>query len=240
MCGRFTLTNPAPWLAEIIGTKSAEKRNIAPRYNIAPGMRVHIVRSWKGRVREAALVLWGLTPFWVTRLDFNAKTINARVETVAQKPAFRAAFRHRRCLIPADGFYEWAGNARKKRPYFIHLNGRAPFAFAGIWESWRGADGAVLETCAILTSEANEKLAALHPRMPVILPKDAYRDWLDPRESRPQAVHALLRHPPPDVFTYYPVSDRVNSVRNDDRTCLEHRAAEEDAPDRQGSLFGDV
>ncbi len=241
MCGRFTLTDPAPWLAEILGVHdSARMGEISPKYNVAPGTDVAIVRSGARKKRELALARWGLVPFWAKSPDFGAKTINARAETAAQKPAFRAAFRYRRCLIPADGFYEWAGDGREKQPFFIHLQERKPFAFAGLWESWSGADGGSMETCTILTTRANQKLTELHPRMPVILPENSYEDWLHPGGRRPlDTLHALLQPYSADAFAYYPVSKRVNSPRNDDPACLERRPAEEkSAGARQGLLFG--
>ena len=240
MCGRFTLIEAIPWLAEILGLENPDSAGkVPPRYNVSPGTEVVIVRSRENKPRELALARWGLVPFWAKDADFGARTINARSETAAEKPAFRAAFRYRRCLIPADGFYEWAGSGRKKQPWFIHLADRKPFAFAGLWESWTGADGSVLETCTILTTEANEKLAELHHRMPVILPGASYADWLNPRENRAKVLQPLLKPYPSDAFTYHPVSDRVNSPRNDDAACIERREEEKEPPQLQGSLFGD-
>ena len=240
MCGRFTLIEAIPWLAEIMGLENPENAgDVPPRYNVSPGTEVAIVRSRENKPRELALARWGLVPFWAKDPDFGARTINARSETAAQKPAFRAAFRYRRCLIPADGFYEWAGSGRKKQPFFIHLENGKPFAFAGLWESWTGADGSVLETCTILTTEANEKLSELHHRMPVILPEASYADWLNPRENRAKVLQPLLKPYPSEAFAYYPVSERVNSPRNDDAACIERREEEENPPQLQGSLFGD-
>ena len=240
MCGRFTLIEAIPWLAEILGLENPENvGKVPPRYNVSPGTDVAIVRSPENKPRELALARWGLVPFWAKEPDFGARTINARSETAARKPAFRAAFRYRRCLIPADGFYEWAGSGRKKQPFFIHLENGKPFAFAGLWESWTGADGSVLETCTILTTEANEKLAELHHRMPVILPEASYADWLNPRENRAKVLQPLLKPYPADAFAYYPVGERVNSPRNDDAACIERREEEKEPPQLQGSLFGD-
>ena len=222
MCGRFTLIEAIPWLAEILSLENPENiGSVPPRYNVSPGTDVAIVRSRENKPRELALARWGLVPFWAKEPDFGTRTINARSETAARKPAFRAAFRYRRCLIPADGFYEWSGGGRKKQPWFIHLENRRPFAFAGLWESWTGADGSVLETCTILTTEANEKLAELHHRMPVILPEATYADWLNLSENRAKALQPLLKPYPAEAFSYYPVSERVNSPRNDDAACLE-------------------
>lgn len=240
MCGRFTLIEAIPWLAEIMGLENPENvGSVPPRYNVSPGTDVAIVRSREDKPRELALARWGLVPFWAKDPDFGARTINARSETAAQKPAFRAAFRYRRCLIPADGFYEWSGSGRKKQPFFIHLGDRKPFAFAGLWESWTGADGSVLETCTILTTQANEKLTELHHRMPVILPEASYADWLNPRENRAKVLQPLLKPYPAGAFTCYPVSERVNSPRNDDAACIERYEEEKEPPQLQGSLFGD-
>lgn len=243
MCGRFTLTKPIPWLAEILDAKNTESVGSVPsRYNVAPGTDIAIVRAKESTdkdERELALARWGLVPFWAKDPDFGARTINARSETASQKPAFRAAFRYKRCLIPANGFYEWAGSGRKKQPFFIHLEERKPFAFAGLWESWTGADGSVLETCTVLTTEANEKLAELHHRMPVILPEESYAEWLNPGENRAKAIQELLKPYPSETFSYYPVSERVNSPRNDDPSCIERHAEQEKPLEIQGSLFGD-
>ncbi len=237
MCARFTLTQLILWLAEILDIKDPEKvGSVLPRYNVSPGTDIVVVRSRENKPRELALARWGLVPFWAKDTGFGARTINARSETAAEKPAFRAAFRYRRCLIPTDGFYEWSGSGRKKQPWFIHLQDKKTFAFAGLWESWTGADGSVLETCSILTTEANEKLAELHPRMPVILPEASYADWLNPRENRAKVLQPLLKPYPSEAFSYYPVSERVNSPGNDDAACLERR--EEEPPQLQGSLFG--
>ena len=196
MCGRFTLTKPIPWLAEIMDLDNPEQvGNALPRYNVSPGTDIAIVRSRENKPRELALARWGLVPFWAKDPDFGAKTINARSETAARKPAFRAAFRYRRCLIPADGFYEWAGSGRKKQPWFIHLENGKPFAFAGLWESWTGADGSVLETCTILTTEANEKLGrtaspdARHPAGGVLC--GLAEPGREPREGSPAAAQAI-------------------------------------------------
>ena len=245
MCGRFALTTPIPWIAEILYLKNPDSvESVPPRYNVSPGTDILIVRAKKPtdrNEREFALsrVRWGLVPFWANGADFGARTINARSETAARKPAFRAAFRYRRCLIPADGFYEWSGSGRKKQPWFIHLEHGKAFAFAGLWESWTGADGSVLETCTILTTQANEKLSELHHRMPVILPEASYADWLNPRENHAKTLEPLLKPYSSDAFSYYPVSERVNNPINDDVACLEIHAEGKETPQRQGSLFGD-
>ncbi len=231
MCGRYTLTKPAPWLLEILGGEPAGE--LLPRYNIAPGQEVPIVRASPAGACELALARWGLVPPWAQDPSLGTRAINARSETAAQKPAFRAALRRRRCLLPADGFYEWAREGGRKRPYFISLRDGAPFAFAGLWEAWSAPGGSALESCAILTTEANERLRAIHPRMPVILPRQAHGLWLDSTAEDPERLLPLLRPWPAEETAARPVSLRVNDVRNDDPACL----APPESP-RQASLFG--
>jgi len=244
VCCRYTLTKAPPWLAELLGG-ARPVGAIPPRYNIAPGTDVVILRAGGEAGRELALARWGLVPAWAKDPAFGARAINARSETAAEKPAFRAAMRYRRCLVPADGFYEWAGAGRRKRPHHIRLPGMAPFAFAGLWERWTAPDGGVLESCAILTTGANERLRPIHPRMPVILPREAYETWLDPALEKPGAVAGLLRPYPAEATEACPVGLRVNDVRNDDPACLapaEEQAGEEKKaapPSAQPSLFGE-
>ncbi|MCS7040325.1 MAG: SOS response-associated peptidase, partial [Anaerolineae bacterium] len=180
MCGRFTLTASGDELASLFDLEQAP--NLEPRYNIAPTQPVAVVRlDREGRRREFTLMRWGLIPSWAKDIHIGNRLINARAETLTEKPAFRTAFRRRRCLIPANGFYEWQKpTAGRKQPYFIGLPDRRPFAFAGLWEHWEGADGSVLDSCAIITTAANERVRVLHDRMPVILERTDFGDWLDP------------------------------------------------------------
>lgn len=209
MCGRFTLAVDAsqlqdafPWL-EIGG-------EITPRYNIAPNQPVAVVPN-DGRNR-LDFFLWGLIPSWAKDPRIGSRLINARAETLAEKPAFRAALRRRRCLILADGFYEWRKEAdgRTKTPVYICLKSRAPFAFAGLWEVWQSPDGSEVLSCTIITTPPNELLAGIHNRMPAILPSQAYAQWLSPEEVSPSVLKALLRPYPSEEMLAYPVSPRVN------------------------------
>lgn len=221
MCGRFTLRAPAHVLAAAFGV--AAGANLAPRYNIAPTQPVAAVRGTPapagGRSRAFALLRWGLIPAWARDAAIGVRLINARAETVAEKPAFRAAFRARRCLVLADGFYEWQRTAGGKQPWFIHRADDAPFAFAGLWERWSGPDGAAIESCAIVTTRANARLAAIHDRMPAILSPEGADLWLAP-DQPPARLAALLRPAPDDALIAHPVGRRVNSPAHDDPACL--------------------
>src|SRR5579864_5897314 len=176
MCGRYVVTSPPGALRTLFGYE--EEPNFPPRYNVAPAQPIAIVRLVGGK-RQFALVRWGLLPSWVKDPRTFSLLINARGETVLEKPAFRAAMKRRRCLIPADGFYEWQAEGGRKRPFFIHAKTGAPLAFAGLWETWTGPNGEELETAAIVTTRANSTLAPIHERMPVIVPPEAFDLWLD-------------------------------------------------------------
>jgi len=215
VCGRFTLTSSAEQLAEHF--EAPVDLELAPRYNIAPGQPVYVVR---GAERELALTRWGLVPHWASDPGLGQRMINARSETVAEKPAFRAAFRRRRCLLPADGFYEWAETGASKQPYHIQLHDEAPFGMAGLWESWQGAEGESLETCTILTTDAAPSIEHLHARMPVILGRADFACWLDPEIQKPQALLPLLAPVQSNRLRFHPVSTRVNQIRFDDAECL--------------------
>lgn len=211
MCGRYTLTTPdlTP-IGEALGVRLPP---VTVSYNIAPGRPVPIIRVGS-QGYELVYVRWGLVPHWSKAPKSEYSTINARAETVAVKPAFRDAFRRRRCLVPADGFYEWQKRDGTKQPFYIHRRDRKPFAFAGLWERWEG-EGETLETCAIIVTGANALMRPIHERMPVILPEAFYRLWLDPRASR-DALSALLVPYAGDTLVAEPVSTRVNNPRNDD------------------------
>ena len=216
MCGRYTLTTPGDVLAPVLGLESAPE--LAPRYNIAPSQQVPIVRAGPGRRRELAMVRWGLVPHWAKEAAIGNRLINARAETLGEKPAFRDSFRRRRCLIAADGFYEWQKLEQGKRPYLLRLADGSPFAFAGLWSSWRDpGSGDPLETCAIVTTTPNELAATVHDRMPVILPPAAFTAWLDP--DSPSPVELLVPFPA-DRMTAFPVSRRVNDPSYDGPDCV--------------------
>jgi putative SOS response-associated peptidase YedK len=194
--------------------------NLPPRYNIAPTQDVAVVRyAREGDGRELVLLRWGLVPFWAKDVVVGYKMINARAETIGEKPAFRHAFRQRRCLVVADGFYEWAKTLTgRKQPFFMTVADDRPFAFAGLWESWSSPKGERIESCAIIVTQANEMLRPIHDRMPAILDGDHFDSWLDMKAPLTD-VKALLR-PFPGAMTLFPVSSRVNAVRNDDPDCL--------------------
>jgi putative SOS response-associated peptidase YedK len=174
-----------------------------------------------GQPREIAMLHWGLIPFWAKDTKIGARLINARSETAAEKPSFRAAFQRRRCLVIADGFYEWQKQNGTKQPFFIHLRDQRPFAFAGLWERWQGPDADMIESCTLLTTEPNDLLRLVHNRMPVILHPDDYTLWLDPEVGQRDLLQPLLRPFPAQEMGAYPVSRFVNSPDNDTPKCIE-------------------
>ncbi len=222
MCGRFTLATPGQTVAELFELSAAPE--LKPRYNIAPTQPVAVVRAGPGG-RELVAVHWGLIPSWSKEASIGARMINARGETVAEKPAFRGPFRSRRCLVIADGFYEWKREGDGKQPYFIAMKDRRPFAIAGLWDRWTPAGGEPVESCTIVTTTPNEVLAPIHDRMPVILPPGVHAVWLDPALRTSERLQPLLQPLAASEMTAYPVSPRVNSPRNDDRDCIAPLAA---------------
>jgi Uncharacterized conserved protein len=193
----------------------AAPEELPPRYNIAPSQLVAVVRRTEKANWELAMLRWGLVPRWAKAPDSGYRMINAKAETLAERPAFRAAFRLRRCLIPASGFFEWKREDTRKQPYYIRRKNGEPFAFAGLWEHWTGKDGDIIESCTIITTAANAYLRLLHDRMPVILAPDAHALWLNPSLHDPADLEPLLRPCHPDEITAYPVGLRVNSPKND-------------------------
>jgi putative SOS response-associated peptidase YedK len=220
MCGRYTLSTPAGRLAEEFQLNEGSV-DLTPSYNVAPTQQVAAVLEEEGE-RHLEMLRWGLIPSWADDPGIGARMINARSETAGEKPSFRSAFRRRRCLIAADGFYEWKRENGGKQPYYFHMQEGRPFAFAGLWESWDKGGGA-LRTCTILTTKANPVLQGIHDRMPVILPSGAYDLWLDPDADREQIADLLIPYPGDDLETY-PVSRYVNSPRNNDERCIEPAA----------------
>jgi putative SOS response-associated peptidase YedK len=219
MCGRFTLFESGRILSKMF--EAPLEDSPAARYNIAPSRPVLVVRCGPGSGRrEFALAGWGLVPSWAKDKAIGNRLINARAETAHEKPAFRAAFRSRRCLIPASGFYEWQRMEKKKQPYFIRMKDGRPFALAGLWEHWEGPDGSAMETCAILTTGSNAVLAPIHDRMPVIVGHGDYERWLDPADRKPESLAPLLAPCDAAGMIAYPVSPRVNSPANDDEGCI--------------------
>ncbi len=211
MCGRFTLRTPASEVAKEFGLLSVPE--LFPRYNIAPTQNVAAVRLGEGGQGELSMFRWGLVPSWADDAAISKGLINARAETVATKPAFRRAFAKRRCLIPCDGFYEWAKDGSAKQPYHFTLD-RGLFALAGLWERWGD-----VESCTIITTTANEVTSRFHDRMPVILPRGGYAAWLDPQFENLDHLQSLLRPCPADGMTATPVSRVVNNPRNDVPEC---------------------
>jgi len=221
MCGRFTLRASASVIAEQFDLFDVPP--LEPSYNIAPTQPVAAVRRSPEAPqdgRELVQLRWGLIPNWAKDPGIGNRLINARCETAAEKPAFRAALRRRRCLVVADGFYEWKRNGRKQ-PYFIRMKDDRPFAFAGLWEYWEGEDGSYIESCVLLTTRPNGLMAPIHNRMPVILARETYDQWLDPDQQDPQALAPLWEPYPSEQMLAYPVSTVVNNPANNDPSCIE-------------------
>jgi putative SOS response-associated peptidase YedK len=218
MCGRYTITSAPEAIRALF--RYQEQPNFPPRYNVAPTQPIPVVRVADGK-RQFALARWGLLPSWVKDPKAFTLVINARGESVLDKPAFRNAMKYRRCLIPADGFYEWQTTGARKQPYFVRLKSGAPMAFAGLWESWTGPNGEELETAAIVTTTANRTLSAIHERMPVIVQPEAFNLWLKCAEVDAQTAAALIMPAPDDGLEAYPVSTEVNRVANDNQNLVE-------------------
>jgi putative SOS response-associated peptidase YedK len=234
MCGRYRLSRRKEFLAEHFDT-NFDDLDWEPRYNIAPTQAVAVIRRrGPSQTRQATMMRWGLIPSWASDPTIAARTINARAETAASKPSFREPLRNQRCLVPADGFYEWRRSAKEKQPFCFEVEAGAVFAFAGLWDSWRSPDGDALETCTILTTTPNDLLADVHDRMPVILPAELYDRWLDPGMHGLEGVLGLLKPYDPALMRRYPVSQRVNLVTNEGPEC----SAPVDLPATTGSLFG--
>jgi putative SOS response-associated peptidase YedK len=218
MCGRFTLEKSVGNLGDLF---QLPQLPLQPRYNIAPTQPIVAIRaSPETGDRELALLRWGLIPAWSKDPFAGPLLINARAETAAVKPAFRTALRRRRCLVPADGFYEWQREGREKRPFHMRRQDGAPFALAGLWERWEGPDGSCIDSCALLTTEANVLMQPIHDRMPVILDPPDFDLWLDPQVQQVELLQGLLRPYPVAAMVAYPVSPLVNNARNDDPQCV--------------------
>ena len=219
MCGRYRLSRRKQVVEEYFDSAPME-HDWSPRYNIAPTQNVLIIRqNPKEPIREMSLVRWGLIPSWANDSSAAARMINARSETAKIKPAFRDALRSRRCLIPADAFYEWKKIGKSKQPYCFEVNEGELFGFAGIWDRWKNANGDAVETCSILTTTPNAVTAVVHDRMPVILEVDSHDLWLDPGMKDVDLVSELLKPCNATIMRSYPVSIRVNQVANDDEEC---------------------
>lgn len=221
MCGRFALKAPPAELMRHFGVDAVP--DMAPRYNIAPTQSILVIRHpWQQSEAslEAASVKWGLLPYWAKDESMATKLANARGETVAEKPAFRNAFRRMRCLIPADGFFEWQTTPSGKQPWFIRLKENGVLAFAGLWEHWKSSEGTVVESASIITTEANELVSPIHDRMPVILQPKDYSMWLG-EQSRTDDLKALLKPFPSSMMNCYKVSRRMSNARNEGPDCIE-------------------
>lgn len=215
MCGRYSLTQTAPELATAFDL--AEPPAWTPRYNIAPTQILPtIIQTRTGQ--QFQQLRWGLIPGWAKDPVIGARLINARAETLAEKPSFRAAFKQRRCLVLADGFYEWKRTSGKKQPFYFQRQDRAPFAFAGLWEEWQQQE-TTIRSFTIITTQANSLLQPVHDRMPVILTRQAYALWLEPSTPR-ERLQTLLVPLDPDLMNGYPVSSLVNSPANDQADCI--------------------
>ncbi|WP_421724469.1 SOS response-associated peptidase [Bauldia sp.] len=219
MCGRFLLIATPDEVAALLGYLDGEW--FPPRYNIAPTQPIAIVRRVNG-ARRFALVRWGLVPGWVEDPRRFSLLINARAEGIGEKPAFKGAFRHRRCLIPASGFYEWRGSKGSARqPHLLRRTDQAPFAFAGLWESWLGRDGSEIDSATIITVAARGEPARIHDRMPLILGPESYDTWLGGDDHRPPDLHPLIEAAPIGSLESFAVGTRVNSVDNDGPDLIE-------------------
>jgi putative SOS response-associated peptidase YedK len=218
MCGRYRLSRRKQLIQEYFDT--TDELDWEPRYNIAPSQSAGIIRQDRAKPeRRFSLARWGLIPYWAKDASIGYKLINARSETVGSKPAFREAFESRRCLIPADGFYEWKRTEKAKQPFHFGLQGDSLFAFAGLWDRWKDASGQAVESCSILTTTPNALLADVHDRMPVILRPEAYDLWLDPGFRRAETLKEMLNPFDATLMKRHPVSTRVNFVKNDDPEC---------------------
>lgn len=218
MCGRFTSLLSPELLESVYGVRPPAA--LAPRYNIAPTQQVHIVREDDAGTRECAETRWGLVPHWAKDMSIGNKLINARCETVAGKPSFRSAIRHRRCIVPASGFFEWAAAPKGKVPHYITARDGSPFSIAGIWETWKDPEGGVLESCALLTTAANSLMATIHERMPVILQPSDFEIWLDRSVTDPQKLQRIYQPYPAELMQERPVSTFVNSPAHSGEECI--------------------
>ena len=222
MCGRFAQFTVLEYLQSRfpIDTIACE---ITPSYNVAPSQEIlSIIRRKENRLLK---LHWGIVPFWVKDIKKAAKPINARVETAAEKPSFKAAFRYRRCLILADGFYEWKKIGSRKQPWFLTLPEKRPFAFAGLWDAWTGADGSLYHSCTILTTAASDSIREIHHRMPIVLNPDTFYEWLNPDNQDTSKLENLLREQTVQEFIAHPVSTYVNSPKNNDPKCIKPEEA---------------
>jgi putative SOS response-associated peptidase YedK len=216
VCNRYRLTHSKQYLAERFQV-SADEIEDRPRYNIAPTQPVLTVRKEQGgKVRHFSTMRWGLIPSWAQDMSIGAQTFNARSETVTTKASFRESILTRRCLIPTEGFYEWKKTGSVKQPYCFEVGEGEVFALAGLWDQWKSPEGQIIESCTILTTSANSLVADLHDRMPVIVPPDKYKVWLDPDVTDFEAIRGILKPYDASLMRRYPVSTKLNNSKNDD------------------------
>lgn len=247
MCGRFVSSSPPDRIAAYFDADAASERLLdrGPNYNTAPTTEVFVVHD-DGSARHLDAFRWGLVPSWAKDLSIGARMINARAETVASKPAFRRAFARRRCIIPADGFYEWKGDPlqpKRKQPYYIHRPDGEPYAFAGLWERWKGSTGSAgedtdsspMRSCTIITTTANHRMAELHDRMPVVLPRSAWSTWMDPEVDDLDLLGSFLVPAPDALISFHAVSTEVNNARNKGEHLVDPIA--DDSSPETGTLF---
>lgn len=221
MCGRFTLIAEPDSLSEIFQVWGLSNCKLSAKYNIAPTQMVlTVLYNSQSQQREYQWLRWGLIPRWAKDSRIGARLINARAETLTEKPSFRSAFKRRRCLVLADGFYEWKHLEGKKQPYYFHLNNKQPFAFAGLWEQWQSPGGEKIISCTIVTTNANELLQPIHNRMPVILQRSDYEKWLDPQLMITEPLQELLQPYPAEYMSAYAVSVRMNNPNLNSRECI--------------------
>jgi putative SOS response-associated peptidase YedK len=221
MCGRFAQYSDLTTLQKAFQIQKVTCE-VTPSYNIAPLQKALSIIHHDGN--RLGLLNWGLVPSWARDTAIALKLINARVETLADKPSFRNAFKRRRCLILADGFYEWKSEGRRKQPWYFTLSSGGPFALAGLWETWKGTEDAVYHSCTIITTEAGQAVREIHHRMPVILTPAAHAAWLDPENQDPEQLKAILADGQVRELKQFPVSKHVNSTRNNDPSCIEPEA----------------
>jgi len=223
MCGRFARYSLSRELERYFNAHPAAFE-FQPNYNVAPTQEIPVILQHEGE-RRIKKRHWGLVPFWAKDISIGSRMINARVETVTSKPAFRTALKQRRCLIPANGYYEWSGKAGSKQPFFFHLPSEEPFAFAGLWEVWESKDASPeagpYKSCTIITTDSSEAVKEVHNRMPLILKPEFYEEWLNPENKEPSLIGAILKEGIVGELKRYPVSKLVNQVANNTPKCLE-------------------
>jgi putative SOS response-associated peptidase YedK len=226
MCGRFTLFSSPRELQQFFGTPPPSFE-VHPNYNVAPTQEIPVIIQHEDG-RHLNKRHWGLVPSWAKDSSIGSRMINARVETVALKSAFRTAIKRRRCLIPANGFYEWKGKAGNKQPYYFHLPSGEPFAFAGLWEVWENknapSDAGPYKSCTIITTDVSDSVKDIHNRMPLILKPEVYAEWLDPKNKEPGRIEKVLKNGCVKELKRYPVSELVNHVGNNSKECIETTA----------------